>query len=167
MMRYLCGVSNEESIEAGLDGDPPMTPAGQAKFNATRFFYSPRLAARFGERPDGQMRSGRYATAPVLRRHHANGNSSVRRQSGAVSEWQHVYRPIWTDGRELPKDALDNPRWLGYSVGKRDLTLNDPKIYTKPWVSDTKTFKLQPMKEMQEIFCVRIRDPAGGVATKK
>jgi hypothetical protein len=56
---------------------------------------------------------------------------------------------------------------LGYSVGKRDLTLNDPKIYTKPWVSDTKTFKLQPMKEMQEIFCVRIRDPAGGVATKK
>jgi len=25
-------------------------------------------------------------------------------------EWQNVYRPIWTDGRELPKDAADNPR---------------------------------------------------------
>jgi hypothetical protein len=136
-------------------------------------------------------------------------------------EWHHVYRPIWTDGRELPKDAMDNPRWLGFSVGKWDgdvfvvdsigfddrtwldhfghphsdemrlqeryhrldrdtleltLTLNDPKIYTKPWVSDTKTFKLEPAKEMQEIFCVpseeeafnkRVRDPAAGVATKK
>jgi hypothetical protein len=32
-----------------------------------------------------------------------------------------VWRVIWTDGRELPKDA--EPRWYGYSVGK--------------WVDDT------------------------------
>jgi hypothetical protein len=52
------------------------------------------------------------------------------------------------------------------------LTLTDPKAYTKPWVSDRKTFKLEPARsEVTEIFCVpseeelfnkRVRDPAGG-----
>jgi hypothetical protein len=31
-------------------------------------------------------------------------------------EFDRVWRVIWTDGRELPKDA--EPRWYGYSVGK-------------------------------------------------
>jgi hypothetical protein len=90
-----------------------------------------------------------------------------------------IWRVIWTDGRELPKDP--EPRWFGYSVGKwvddytlvvetsgldertwvdkagrphspdlrveeryhradRDhleltVTIDDPKIYTKPWVA--------------------------------
>ena len=30
-------------------------------------------------------------------------------------EYQKVWRVIWTDGRELPKDP--EPRWYGYSVG--------------------------------------------------
>jgi hypothetical protein len=30
-------------------------------------------------------------------------------------EYQKVWRAIWTDGRELPKDP--EPRWYGYSVG--------------------------------------------------
>lgn len=51
------------------------------------------------------------------------------------------------------------------------MTLTDPKIYTKPWVSDTKGFRLEPKTELQEIFCVpseeeafnkRMRDPAAG-----
>jgi hypothetical protein len=51
------------------------------------------------------------------------------------------------------------------------LTLTDPKIYTKPWVSDKKTFRLEPKIEVAEIFCVpseeeafnkRMRDPAAG-----
>ena len=33
-------------------------------------------------------------------------------------EFYKVWRSIWTDGRELPKDAADDPRWYGYSVGK-------------------------------------------------
>ena len=90
-----------------------------------------------------------------------------------------VWRVVWTDGRELPKDP--EPRWYGYSVGKwvddytlvvqtsgtdertwidragrphsadlrveerfhrvdRDhleltVTIDDPKMYTKPWVA--------------------------------
>ena len=31
-------------------------------------------------------------------------------------QFQQVWRTIWTDGRELPKDP--EPRWYGYSVGK-------------------------------------------------
>jgi hypothetical protein len=31
-------------------------------------------------------------------------------------QYQRVWRVIWTDGRDLPKDP--DPRWYGYSVGK-------------------------------------------------
>lgn len=134
-------------------------------------------------------------------------------------EWTRVWRDIWMDGRELPKDP--DPRWLGYSVGRWEgdtlvvetiglderswldmygyrhsgngrlveryrrvdaetielkLTLNDPEIYSEPWVSDTHTLRLLPRAgwpqgELREEFCVPseedsfnkgVRDPAGG-----
>jgi hypothetical protein len=55
------------------------------------------------------------------------------------------------------------------------LTLIDPKIYTRPWVSDKKEFRLEPKTELQEIFCVpseeeafnrRMRDPAAGKVSR-
>ena len=33
-------------------------------------------------------------------------------------QFQRVWRVIWTDNRELPKDPSADPRWYGYSVGK-------------------------------------------------
>ena len=104
-------------------------------------------------------------------------------------QFARIWRVIWTDGRELPKDP--EPRWFGYSVGKwvdddtlvvettgtdertwidragrphsadlrveerfhradRDhleltVTIDDPKMYTKPWVAlDKFVFELQP-----------------------
>ena len=110
-----------------------------------------------------------------------------------------VWRVVWTDGRELPKDP--EPRWYGYSVGKwvddytllvqtsgldertwidragrphsdelrveerfhrvdRDhldltLTIDDPKMYTKPWVAlDNLRFDLQPANfDVREMIC--------------
>jgi hypothetical protein len=110
-----------------------------------------------------------------------------------------VWRVIWTDGRELPKDP--EPRWYGYSVGKwvddytlvvqttglddrtwidragrphsdalrveerfhrvdRDqlelsVTIDDPKMYTKPWVAlDKLRFDLQPPNfDIREMIC--------------
>ena len=110
-----------------------------------------------------------------------------------------VWRVIWTDGRELPKDP--EPRWYGYSVGKwvddttlvvetsgtdertwidragrphsadlrveerfhrvdRDnleltVTIDDPKMYTKPWVAvDKLRFGLQPPDfDVREFIC--------------
>jgi hypothetical protein len=136
-----------------------------------------------------------------------------------VFEWNRVYREIWTDGRDVPKDP-DDLKWLGYSSGKWDgdtfvvdstgfddrawldhfgnphsdqmrlqekyhrvdrdtleltMTLTDPKVYTKPWISEKKTFRLVPKGEVKEMFCVpseeqsfnaRIRNPAGGVPNK-
>jgi len=110
-----------------------------------------------------------------------------------------VWRVVWTDGRELPKDP--EPRWYGYSVGKwiddytlvvrttgldertwidragrphsdalrveerfhrvdRDhleltVTIDDPKMYTKPWVAlDKLRFDLQPVDfDVREMLC--------------
>jgi hypothetical protein len=114
-------------------------------------------------------------------------------------EFDQIWRVIWTDGRELPKDP--EPRWFGYSVGKwvddytlvvetsgvddrswidnvgrphsdelrveerfhrvdRDhlewtVTIDDPKMYTKPWVAmDKLPFYLQPPSyDVREMIC--------------
>ena len=110
-----------------------------------------------------------------------------------------VWRVIWTDGRDFPKDP--DPRWYGYSVGKwvddytlvvettgtddrtwvdragrphsADLrveerfhradhdhleltvTIDDPKMYTKPWVALNKfRFELKPPTfDVREMIC--------------
>jgi hypothetical protein len=55
------------------------------------------------------------------------------------------------------------------------LTIDDPKTYTKPWVSDKQIFKLKPNERIREDFCVPseeesfnqgVRNPAGGVFSK-
>ena len=38
------------------------------------------------------------------------------KQTLIAYQYQRVWRVIWTDGRELPKDP--DPRWYGYSVGR-------------------------------------------------
>jgi hypothetical protein len=105
-------------------------------------------------------------------------------------EFGKIWRVVWTDGRELPKDP--EPRWFGYSfvvetngmdertwidragrphsgdlrVEERfhradynalelSLTINDPKMYTKPWVAVNKlAFKLEPADfDVREMMC--------------
>jgi hypothetical protein len=114
-------------------------------------------------------------------------------------EFSKIWRVIWTDGRELPKDP--EPRWFGYSVGKWEddytfvaktsgvddrtwldkggrphsedmvveerfhrvnhdlleltVTIDDPKMYTKPWVALNKfPMKLQPEDfDVREMMC--------------
>ena len=59
------------------------------------------------------------------------------------------------------------------------LTLNDPQMYTKPWTSDPKRFRLQtkgmPNAEMLEVifapideqdFNQKIRNPSNGVTVR-
>jgi hypothetical protein len=110
-----------------------------------------------------------------------------------------IWRVVWTDGRELPKDP--EPRWFGYSVAKWEddytfvvqtsgidertwvdragrphsdelrveerfhrvdhdhleltVTINDPKMYTKPWVAvDKVRFELQTSNfDVREMIC--------------
>jgi hypothetical protein len=56
------------------------------------------------------------------------------------------------------------------------MTLTDPVIFTRPWVSEPKNFRLAPAgREINELFCVpseeqafnkNVRDPAGGVTNR-
>jgi hypothetical protein len=110
-----------------------------------------------------------------------------------------IWRVVWTDGRDLPKDP--ESRWFGYSVGKWEddytfvvqtsginertwvdragrphsgdlrveerfqrvdhghleltVTINDPKMYTKPWVAlDKVRFQLQTRDyDVREMIC--------------
>ena len=114
-------------------------------------------------------------------------------------EYGKIWRVIWTDGRELPKNP--EPRWFGYSVGKWEddytfvvqsvgmdertwidragrphsdelrveerfrrvdhdhleltVIINDPKMYTKPWVAlDKLRFTLEPPDfDVREMMC--------------
>jgi len=114
-------------------------------------------------------------------------------------EYGKIWRVIWTDGRQLPKDP--EPRWFGYSVGRWEddytfvvetsgmtektwidragrphsdalhvterfhrldhdhleltVIIDDPKMYTKPWVAlDKLKFNLQPDNfDVREMMC--------------
>ena len=116
-----------------------------------------------------------------------------------LNQFYNVYRIIWTDGRELPKNPV--PRYYGYSVGRweddynfvvdtvgmdertwldnvgrphssalhvverfnrlsRDIleltvTIDDPEMYTKPWVAaDKLPLHLLPADfDMGEMIC--------------
>jgi len=55
------------------------------------------------------------------------------------------------------------------------MTIDAPKAYTKPWLSDKKVFRLAPKGEIEELFCVPteeqrfnklVRDPGSGVISK-
>lgn len=55
------------------------------------------------------------------------------------------------------------------------MTINAPKAYTKPWVSEKKTLTLVQKPALEEIFCVPseeqrfnklVRDPGSGIITK-
>jgi hypothetical protein len=121
-----------------------------------------------------------------------------------MTQFQKVWRQVWMDGRELPKNvgAKGGPdsKWYGYSVGHWDgdytlvvettgvddstwvdrrgyphsvemrveerytrvdhndleltVTVDDPKIYTKPFVIATNKFKWIPNQEDEEQLCV-------------
>ncbi len=113
---------------APLSGNrPPMTPWGQAKFNAVRgsFTYSraPGIAPPIAPEkewndpilqcePAGYPRVMLQIFAPLMR--------FIQTSDEVVEffEWGHTFRDIWTDGRK-PLDSPE-PTYYGYSVGRWD-----------------------------------------------
>lgn len=123
-----------------------------------------------------------------------------KNQVAIVYQNNQVWRNIWIDGRELPKEILE-PRWYGYSAGKwvddytlvvetvgldertwidnvgrphsdelkveetfhrvnhdiieLTLKIEDPKMYTKPWLALNKfRMRLQPeWFDIREMVC--------------
>ena len=67
-------------------------------------------------------------------------------------------------------------RRLNRDTMELSITVDDPKTYTRPWVSEKKIYTLQPNAQLLEEICApidevdnfnrRIRDPAGGVTNR-
>jgi len=86
---------------------------------------------------------------------------------------------VWADmwGHPISSKAriLERYRRPAFDTLELQMTITDPDLYTKPWVSDVKVHRLQVERAMDdrlETFCVpseeenfnkAIRDPAGGV----
>ncbi len=96
---------------------PPYTPAGAAALKLTKPSNGLRSVLpgdtndpvfKYGD-PQGMPREDLYElrTTQVLQR----PDSIV-----LLYQFDKVWRVVWTDGREVPKDP--EPRWFGYSVGK-------------------------------------------------
>ena|SRR5256885_9148532 len=91
---------------------PPMTPWAQARFNSEKPGYGSRAV------PDGND--------PILQCDPAGFPrimffptpfEFVQTPERIIQffEREHAWRPIWTDGRPLPKDP--DPTWYGYAIG--------------------------------------------------
>jgi hypothetical protein len=191
------GIQGTGSKSMPADGkhEPPYTPLGLKLLNQTRPGNGNRevLPADIGDpvffcNPQGMPREDLYE----LRETQILQTAS---KIAILYEFDKIWRVIWTDGREFPKDP--EPRWFGYSVGKwvddttlvvqtigtdertwvdkagrphsgdlrieerfhrvnhdrmeLTVTIDDPKMYTKPWVAMDKF----PFRRLPDDFDVR------------
>ncbi len=187
---------------------PPLTPWGQAKFDASRPLVGPRAIPGVENNPE--LRCEPDGPPKLLNLPNPFEIVQVPGRVLMFFELGHIWREIWTDGRPLPKNP--DPTYLGYSVGKWEgdtfvvdtigfndklwddsygnprsdqthlieryrrvnhdtlelqITIDDPKAYTKPWVSPPKLHKLEPGWEIAEWFCVPDEDNAYDDAVRK
>jgi hypothetical protein len=107
-----------------LEPTAPMTPAGQALFDAAKPMYGPR-AAPVAESNDPLVTCDPLGF-PRSVLHELRGIEFVQTPNKVLQllQYQRTFREIWTDGRMLPKDVgtavpgSADPRWYGYSIGR-------------------------------------------------
>jgi hypothetical protein len=219
LLHDLSGVWMPYSIHMdGIDEKlrPPLTPWGQAKFDAAAPLVGPRAVA--GKENNPALHCEPEAVPKSLILPNPFEIIQVPGRTFMFFEQYHLWRTIWADGRPLPTDP--DPSFLGTAVGKWEadtfvvdtvgfndkpwvdsygnprseqmhlteryrrldhdtlemqIIMNDPKSYTKPWVSPPQKFKLEPSWEIAEFFCIpdeensygdAVRKPAGVPATK-
>jgi hypothetical protein len=187
---------------------PPLTPWGQARLDAARPLVGPKAIA--GEENSPTLRCDPDGPPKVLNHPNPFEIVQIPGRMFMFFEEQHIWRTIWADGRELPKDP--DPSYLGYAVGKWEgdtfvvetigfndkvwadaygdprseqthlteryrrlnhvtlelqVTIDDPKSYTKPWVSPPKLHKLEANWEIAEWFCAADEDKAYDEVVRK
>ncbi|MGD0964764.1 MAG: hypothetical protein ABSA57_12800 [Candidatus Acidiferrales bacterium] len=113
---------------------PPLTPAGQAQFDSnTR-----------------DLKSDHPITVNPVYQCHPPGLPNAYTNGGypfeivqtpqrifIFYESTHLWREIWMDGREMPKDS--DPLWMGYSVGHwdgDDLLVDTANFNDKTWIDN-------------------------------
>ena len=85
---------------------------------------------------------------------------------------------LWVDVYGSPRSdrmhLTERYRRLNHDTLEMQITMDDPKAYTKIWVNPPKLHKLEPKWEIAEWFCVieeenayseTVRKPAGGIST--
>jgi hypothetical protein len=99
------------------DPVPPFTPWGQEKFNAAKPGFGPRTVSPTMEN-DPILKCDPQGFPRAFTQENPEPMEIIQIPGRILQfvEWNHVWRTIWTDGRELPKDV--DPTWYGYSVGK-------------------------------------------------
>lgn len=98
---------------------PPLTDWGKAKFEATKPSYGPRSV------PPGLGNDAVSTCDPMgyprdLYEANLRPFEIIQTPDRMLIHMQYheIWRQVWTDGRELPKDP--DPAWMGYSIGKWD-----------------------------------------------
>ena len=112
--RDLTGVWNQNRIQLNRNA-PPMTPDGQARYDATRSEETADGRAISNSR-DGMLICDPLGWPRWFTYNYGFEFAELPDRLVQFLEWGHTYRPIWTDGRALPEDP--DPRWLGYSIGR-------------------------------------------------
>lgn len=119
--RDLSGVWLRQGQQRLSDGPPPrMTPAGDKAFRSS-IVSVPNEIQKDNIPPikgnDPIMRCDPWGFPRVLWDFAAPMEMAhLPNRIVQFFEWTHVWRDIWMDGRQLPKDP--DPRWMGYSVGR-------------------------------------------------
>ncbi len=117
----------------------PFTPQGRAAFEANRPGKGPRLFNNPQERTDPLTLGnppGLYRTLVYSRPMEFVQTPGRLVQ---VFEWSRVWRPIYTDGRPVPKDMPAGPYWYGHSVGHWEgdtLVVNTMSLDSRAWLDE-------------------------------
>jgi len=92
---------------------PPMTRWAQQRYDAEKPGYGPKAS------PNGNDPILRCDPMGFPRVMFALGPFEMVNAPGRILQFferEHEWRPIWTDGRQLPKDP--DPLWYGYAIGR-------------------------------------------------
>jgi hypothetical protein len=112
---------------------PPLTPWGQARFDASAPLVGPRAIA--GKENNPALHCEPEAVPKSLVLPNPFEIVQIPGRMFMFFEQYHLWRTIWADGRPLPKDA--DPSFLGYSVGKWEgdtFVVDTVGFNDKPWV---------------------------------
>jgi hypothetical protein len=112
---------------------PPLTPWGQARFDAAVPLVGPRAVA--GKENNPALHCEPEAVPKSLILPNPFEIVQIPGRMFMFFEQYHLWRTVWADGRPLPKDP--DPSFLGYSVGKWDVdtfVVETVGMNDKPWV---------------------------------
>jgi hypothetical protein len=114
-MQYADGTDPAFTRMNGVDDRtrPPLTPWGQAKFDAAKPLMGPRAVG--GQEDSPALHCDPSGPPQLLILPNPWEIVQIPGRMFMFFEEYHIWRTVYTDGRPLPKDP--DPTWLGYSVG--------------------------------------------------